>query len=229
MSHSYTIHLNKKLIQRIRFNVPFQLGYNYDGVFKEFVFQPGFSISIIGQTFLNASYMVVNRELFREVFFQGINRASFYMETIPVKGLVISLEGQAGKFIYRSSTPKMGKGFNLTSSLDIEPTSRLKTSFSLSFARLNDFEKNTEFYNGYILRNITTFQFTKKLFLRDILQYNSFSKTFSIYPLISYKFNAFTMFCAGMTQDLMDYERPDYAYKNVGYQYFVKLQYLFSR
>jgi hypothetical protein len=229
MSHSYTIHLNKKLIQRIRFNAPLQFGYNYDGVFKEFVFQPGFSISMIGQTFINSSFMAINRERFREVLFKGINRVTFMVESTPVKGITISVSGQAGKFIYRTSSPVIGKGYDLNVSVDLEPMSRLKTSFTGSLAELNDSELNTEFYNGYILRNITTFQFTKKLFIRDILQYNSFSKTFSIYPLISYKFNPFTMFCAGMTQDLMDYNQPDYSYKNVGYQYFVKLQYLFSR
>jgi hypothetical protein len=229
MSHSYTIHLNKKIVQRIRFNVPFELGYNYDGVFKESVIQPGFAMSLIGQTFISTSYMALNRERFRNVFFTGINRAVFNLETTPIKGLTISVMGQSGKYIYRSSSPVMGKGYDLSSSLDLEPFSRLKTSFSWSAARLRDFEDNTEFYNGHIFRNITTYQFTKKLFLRDILQYNTFSKTFSVYPLITYRFNAFTMFCAGMTQDVMDYDQPDYAFKNVGYQYFVKLQYLFSK
>lgn len=228
MYHSYTIHPNKKLIQSASLYSSSSLVYNYDGIFKEFVIQPGFSVSMIGQTRINASYMLLNRERFRDVFFPGINRATFNIRSVPVKGLTLSVNGQVGKFIYRISSPVMGKGYNLTSTLDIEPFSRLKTSFSWSIAKLNDLEQNTEFYSGHILRNITTFQFTKKLFLRDIVQYNSFSNTFSIYPLISYKFNAFTMFCAGMTQDLMDYKQEGYAFKNIGYQYFVKLQYLFS-
>jgi hypothetical protein len=205
------------------------MGYNYDGVFKEFVIQPGFSVTTIGQTNLSASYMAVNRERFRGVFFEGINRATFNIRSAPVKGFVVSVNGQAGNFIYRTSSPELGKGYNLTTSLVLEPTSRLKTSFAWTTARLNDIEQNTEFYNGHILRNITTFQFTKKLFLREITQYNTFSKTFSVYPLLSYKFNAFTMFCAGMTQDLLNYEQEDYSFKTSGYQYFVKLQYLFRK
>jgi hypothetical protein len=229
MQHSYTIHPNKKIIQNASLFSAFQCNYNYDGIFKEFVIQPGFTINLIGQTQISSSYMIMNRERFREVFFTGINRATFNISSVPLKGLILSVSGQAGKFIYRTSSPELGRGLNITTSMDIEPMSRLKTSFSWSFARLSDLAQKTEFYNGHILRNITTFQFTRKLFLRNILQYNSFSYTFSIYPLISYKFNDFTMFCAGMTQDLMDYKQEGYAFKNVGYQYFVKLQYLFGK
>lgn len=229
LSNSYTFHINKKAIQNIRINLPFKMRYNYDGVFKELVIQPGLTMNLIGQTMINTSYMALNRESFSEILFKGVNRATFMVRTVPVKGVTLSGNGQAGKFIYRTSSPVLGKGYNISASILLEPFSRLKTSFSWSTAKLSDNEDNTEFYNGHIFRNITTFQFTRKLFLRDILQYDTFSKTLSIYPLITYRFNAFTMFCAGMTQDMMDYDQPDYAFKNVGYQYFVKLQYLFSK
>jgi hypothetical protein len=229
MQHSYTIHPNKKIVQTASLFAAAQVGFNYDKVFKEFVFQPGFAVSLIGQTRINASYMLVNRERFRNVLFTGINRFTFNVRTTPVKGLTLSVSGQAGKYIFRTSSPVLGKGYNITTSLDIEPTSRLKSSFDWSAAALKDAGDNTEFYDGHILRNITTFQFTRKMFLRNIVQYNTFSKTFSIYPLVSYKFNAFTMFCAGMTQDMMDYNTENISFKPIGYQYFVKLQYLFSR
>ncbi|MBK7626279.1 MAG: hypothetical protein IPJ16_03645 [Bacteroidales bacterium] len=229
MQHSYTIHPNKKIIKSASIFEYTSLMYNYDGLFKEFVIQPGFSLTTIGQTRLNASYMVLNRERFRGVFFTGIKRSTFNLRSAPLKGLVLAVNGQAGRFIYRTTSPELGKGYNITASLELEPTSRLKTSFSWTTARLNDIEQNIEFYKGHILRNITTFQFTKKLFLREITQYNTFSETFSIYPLVSYKFNAFTMFCAGMTQDMLNYDQEDYTFKTSGYQYFVKLQYLFSK
>jgi len=184
---------------------------------------------MIGQTRIDISYMVLNRERFRNILFQRINETVFNISSTPVKGVSLSLNGQTGRFIYRTLTPVMGKGYTITSELDIEPVSRLKTSFTWTIAKLNDLKDSTEFYQGNIVRNITTLQFTKQLFLRNIVQYNTFSKTFSIYPLLNYKFNAFTMFCAGMTQDLLNYNQPDYKFKTSGYQYFVKLQYLLSR
>ena len=229
MQHNFTFLPKKKIIQTYSIFLSSNLLYNFDRVFKELYIQPGFSINMIGMTSLNISYLALNRERFRNVLFHGINRTEFNIETTPVKGLSLSVDGEVGKFIYRTLTPLLGKGYNLTSELDIEPISRLKTSFTWTLAKLNDLSDNTEFYQGNIFRNITTLQFTKQLFLRNIVQYNTFSKTFSIYPLINFKFNAFTMFCAGMTQDLLNYNQPDYKFKTSGYQYFVKLQYLFSK
>jgi hypothetical protein len=228
MQHRYSFLPNKKIVQTLSFYSSGTLIYNYDGIFKNLIVQPGFSLYMIGQTRIDISYLVINRERFRNVFFRGINETVINIMSTPVKGVSLSLNGQSGKFIYRTETPVMGKGYTITSELDLEPLSRLKTSFTWTIARLNDLSDSTEFYRGNIVRNITTLQFTKRLFLRNIVQYNTFSKTFSIYPLLNYKFNAFTMFCAGMTQDLLNYNQPDYKFKTSGYQYFLKMQYLFS-
>lgn len=229
MQQSYNFLPNKKVVQTFGLFTNFNLMYNYDGVFKELFIRPGFSINMIGQTRINAGYLVLNRERFRNILFDKVNRTDFNIMSTPLKGVSVAINGEAGKFIYRTSTPIQGKGYTISSELDLEPFSRLKTSFTWTLAKLNDLKDNTEFYNGNIVRNITSLQFTKRLFLRNIIQYNTFNRTFSIYPLLNYKFNAFTMFCAGMTQDLINYNQPDYTFKTSGYQYFVKLQYLFSK
>ncbi len=229
MNHRYTFHINKKYIQRIRLGIPASLGYNYDGVFKEFNIQPSIYVSMIGQTTLFYSYMPVNQERFRDVLFKGVNRSQFIFETTPLKGVNVSFSGSAGKYIRRSSAPELGKGYSLDTELSLEPTSWLKTSFSWSTARLESIATGDEFYNGHIFRNVTTVQFTRKLFIRGIGEYNTFDESFNIYPLVSYKFNAFTMFCAGMTRDYLEYNLDDTnMYRTTGHQYFVKLQYLFN-
>lgn len=229
MSHRYTFHINKKFIQRIRLNSTATLGYNYDGVFKELIIQPSIYISMIGQTSLSYSYMAVNQERFRDVLFKGVNRSQGMAQTTPLKGVNIIISGSAGKYIRRSEVPELGRGCNLTTKLSLEPTSWLKTSLSWSTARLESIASGDEFYNGHIFRNVTTVQFTRKLFIRGIGEYNTFNNSFNIYPLVSYKFNAFTMFCAGMTQDYLEYNLDDSnMYRTTGHQYFVKLQYLFT-
>jgi hypothetical protein len=227
MNHRYTFHINKKYIQNVKIGTAFQMGYNYDNIFKEIVIQPEVTVNMIGQTMININYLAMNRERFRNIWFDKINRVIVAFETTPVKGVRLSVLGNAGRFIYRTTSPVLGKGYDITSEVTVEPTSWLKSAFSWSAAKLSNIKSGSEFYNGHILRNITTLQFSRKLFLRHITQYNTFSKTFSLYPLISYKFNAFTMFCAGMTQDLLGYDQEKFTFKTVGYQYFVKLQYLF--
>jgi hypothetical protein len=229
MSHRYTFHINGKLIQRIRVGPSASLGYNYDGIFKEFNVQPAIYISMIGQTSVSYSCLAVNQERFRNVLFKGVNRSTFLVETTPIKGVTTSFSGSVGKYIRRSEVPELGRGYNLETALSLEPTSWLKTSFSWSTARLESIASGDEFYNGHIYRNVTTVQFTRKLFIRAIGEYNTFSESFNIYPLVSYKFNAFTMFCAGMTQDYQEYIiNESNIYRPTGHQYFVKLQYLFT-
>ena len=149
-------------------------------------------------------------------------------QTVPVKGVSITFMSDIGRFVYRTDKPVTGRGYNISSSVDLEPFSRLRTSFTWTTASLKDKVTGKSFFNGHILRNITSFQFTRFLFLRNILQYNNFTKTFNIYPLITYKFNAFTMFNAGLTRDLVSYETEGYSLRTTGYQYFIKLQYLFQ-
>jgi hypothetical protein len=229
MNHRYTFHINGKIIQRIRIGPSASLGYNYDGVFKELYVQPAVYISMIGQTSLSYSYMAVSQERFRNILFKGVNRSSFALQTTPLKGVSISFSGSAGKYIRRSDVPELGRGYSLDTELSLEPTSWLKTSISWSTARLESVDSGNEFYNGHIFRNVTTVQFTRKLFIRGIGEYNSFSNSFNIYPLVSYKFNAFTMFCAGMTRDYQEYNQDESNfYRTTGHQYFVKLQYLFN-
>jgi hypothetical protein len=229
MNQRYAIQPNKKILKNASLSASMALVNNYEGILKSISVQPVISVNIIGQTEINLAYMAVNRERFRNVFFTGVGRGIFAFETTPMKGVRISVNGQLGKFIYRTDSPQPGKGYDITTSLEVEPISRLKSSFSWTAAALHDLNDEVQFYKGHIFRNITTFQFTRLLFLRNILQYNTFSNTFNIYPLLTYKFNAFTMFCAGMTQDLLHYTAQDYTFRTSGYQYFIKLQYLFRK
>ncbi len=229
MNHRYTIQPNKKILKSASLSSSLSLVNNYEGILKNSFIQPALSINLIGQTGVYFGFIAVNRERFRNVFFNGVRRGIFELETAPVKGLRISVSGQKGRFIYRTDVPELGNGYDITTSLEVEPFSRLKTSFSWTVAELHNINDDVQFYKGHIMRNITTLQFTRLLFLRNILQYNTFSDTFNIYPLLTYKFNAFTMFCAGMTQDLLNYNAEDYTFRTSGYQYFIKLQYLFRR
>jgi hypothetical protein len=84
-------------------------------------------------------------------------------------------------------------------------------------------------YAGYIFRNTSTFNFTKEISLRLIGEFNSFSGSFYINPLLSYKPNPFTIFYFGFTNSYNDINAPDGRSKYVmtDRQFFLKMQYLF--
>jgi hypothetical protein len=51
------------------------------------------------------------------------------------------------------------------------------------YTELSEKAGSEKLYAGYILRNKTSFQFSKNLFFRVILEYDSFDKRFSVDPV----------------------------------------------
>ncbi len=225
MNHSFSIYPVDFFIDYISLGAHGNLEYDYYGSNIEKVLQPSLFIRLVGQTNVNFSYLLVNDEMFRGKWFNGINRGSFNVNSRPLNSINFSLYGSAGKFIYRTSNPEMGTGHNLGADLTVRPTSQLNITFSYARARLSSYERGDLFYDGNIYRAVAVYQFTPELFFRTILQYDSFSKAYELYPLVSYKMNAFTTFYAGATSDYLNYEGV-YGVKNVSQQYFIKVQYL---
>jgi hypothetical protein len=228
MEHEYKIYPQKSFLDKVIFSLESNYQFNHQHIKKEQFLMPGVSLRSKGQTTITASYLVLNDERFREVWFRGIHKTFFSVDTRPSNAFSFALEGGAGKFIYRSAAPKMGNGHNVTAKLDIKPTAKLSGSISYSSARLTDIHNNELFFNGYILRSVLIYQFSPEAFFRAILQYNSFADVFDLYPLFSYKLNAFTTFYAGMTNNYFNFE-GDTGFSTTDRQYFIKLQYLVQK
>jgi hypothetical protein len=122
----------------------------------------------------------------------------------------------------------MGRGHQIGSGIRLKPTSQLRFELSYNRARLSSFDTGKLFYDGYITRGMLVYQFTSEMFLRTIAQYNSFGKSLNVYPLFSYKLNAFTIFYAGVTNDFADFDGYD-RFQTTQRQFFIKLQYLIMK
>ena len=224
----YSFYPKDSFIDRANIQVSSEMKYNFDWLKKEQVVQPGICVQMKGQLHLDASYFLVNDEMFRGTWFRQVNRASFSFNAEPWGYLGFSVNGQIGKFIYRSSSPSMGSGHQIGSQITLKPTSQLRFELSYNRARLSSFDTGALLYDGYITRGILLYQFTPEMFLRTITQYNSFGKTLKVYPLFSYKLNPFTIFYAGVTNDFADFDGYE-RFQTTQRQLFVKLQYLVMR
>ena len=69
------------------------------------------------------------------------------------------------------------------------------------------------------------YQFTRRLFLRVVTQYNNFNDRYEIDPLLTYKVNPFTAVYVGSTHDIVDYQGSTGFYQTAR-QFFFKFQYL---
>ncbi|MFB0515000.1 MAG: hypothetical protein ACETWG_00150 [Candidatus Neomarinimicrobiota bacterium] len=71
------------------------------------------------------------------------------------------------------------------------------------------------------------YQFTKRLFLRLVVQYNHFDDLFDIDPLLTYRINPFSAFYIGPAFDYQDYGDQT-SFSPTERTYFFKFLYLFN-
>ncbi len=226
-SQSLSYYPNTRLLSQGSLSVSGTWRYNFDGQFQERYIFTRLSNSFGGQTNLAISFLPLNDERFRGVFFTKINRVMIDARTNPLDAFSFSGGIDFGKDIYRSRNPEMGKGYNISASATIKPTSRLELNLSYDYSTLSSYDDGQNFYSGDIFRMTGRYNFTKKLFARLITQYNSFDDQIQVYPLVYYKANPFTKFYIGMTDYMnhFDQSAPN-GYKETDRQFFVKFQYL---
>lgn len=227
MYHSYKFYPDSSFFDRVDINFQTHLQHNYDGIIKDIIITPSINLNMKGQTYFYAQYHILKNEKFNGENFKNVNEAYIEINSKPLKELSTGIYGSVGKYIFRSDNPTIGYGHNLGAYFILKPTSKLNLEFYYDRARLSDRKTDELFYDGNIYRTTAIYQFSAEAFFRTIFQYNSFSKTFRVYPLFSYQIGAFTTFYAGATSNYLNYNN-EFGYRNTDQQYFIKLQYLVS-
>lgn len=103
-----------------------------------------------------------------------------------------------GDQISFTSQPFLGQG--VTGSLDVSlrPIPRLQSQFSLDTSRLEDVRTGkVEVFNIKLYRALTTYQFTERLLIRNIMDLNTFADTLGVNLLGTYRVNSGTVFFLG--------------------------------
>ena len=96
-----------------------------------------------------------------------------------------------------SGTPFLGTGSSGRVFASLRPVSRLQSSIQMSTSRLIDPFEESEVFDVKIFRAQTTYQFTERLLLRNILEHNTFSRTLGANLLLTYRVNSGTVFFVG--------------------------------
>ena len=132
-----------------------------------------------------------------------------------------------GSFIARNEDPPvLGDGLNYTAWVDVKLLPNVKIEQSYRFSQLKRQDTGEELFSGYIYRSRINYQFTRELLLRLIMQYNDFSQSLDLEPLLSYELNPFTIFYIGSTYGYSDVDESDNL-TLASRQFFMKFQYLF--
>ncbi|NIM18834.1 MAG: hypothetical protein GTO42_02265 [Candidatus Latescibacteria bacterium] len=224
--NGFLLQPNNKVVDLIEPAFNAGLKYNHEGIYKDSWFRLQNFIRFKKQTSLFLAYLW-SAERFRDVLIKGISRLEGEAYTEFSEFLSGGSSWRIGRSVARSETPTvLGRERTISLWTTVKPTSQLRIHINYDYAKMLALHSNTEFYSGFVARSRLTYQFTKRLYLRLITQYNDFAKAFEIDPLLSYKINPFTVFFMGSTHDLSDFGR-DVGYRQTDRQFFVKFQYLF--
>ena len=101
------------------------------------------------------------------------------------------------KIFYDPDNPFQGHGLDVSTSLAWQPTDKFNTAVELSYSDFYRDGDKKKLYDYTILRNRTTFQFNKYLYLRGIVEYNSFYKKIQGDILASFTYIPGTVIQAG--------------------------------
>ena len=182
---------------------------------------------------VNANFNV-DRERFAGVdFTKHQMRISTNINTS--RAVLVSFAVSHGDEVRFVADPFLGSttGFNI--GVTLRPSSRLQSELSLRTSSFTDLRTDTEVFDVKIYYAQTTYQFTDRLLLRNILEHNTLRGTVGMNLLATYRVNAGTVFFVGYDDrfqqgkqiDPLLYPTEDYTRTNRAV--FMKLQYLYRR
>lgn len=125
----------------------------------------------------------------------NLHQFNFFGNVKVTKWLEILTDLYLGDNIYYSLTPFKGKWHSYQFYLDIQPFEKLGQQ--LDYTNVSFSRGSEKIYNVDIFFSRTTFQFNKYLFLRAMLQYNSYDKRLMTDFLVSFHLIPGTVFYIG--------------------------------
>ena len=138
-----------------------------------------------------------------------------------------------GEQIRFVDSPFLGRMLDYNVNLTLRPTTRLSTQFSLDTARFTDARTGALEFDVKLLRTYTTYQFTDRLLVRNILEHDTGNGKVGVNLLVTYRVNAGTVFYAGFDDRLQQgiyLDREQFDNRDLQRHqraFFTKLQYLF--
>lgn len=196
--------------------------WNYDSKQKDKWFYLMLDLSMIKQTSLHIEQLW-SGENYRGVQFDGIRRSTANLSCNPTNAIQFGGEVDYAHTIRRTADPFLGKLLQLEGWATVRLGQHTVVQPSVTWVRMKHPDTDEEVFRGYVARTRLGLQFTRRLFLRTIFQYDDFDAAFDVEPLLSYKLNPFTVLYVGSTHHLRDFP-GDGNLRQVDRQFFLKVQ-----
>lgn len=233
---------NNRWLDRIRGNNKVTRRWNGFGSLRAFAVENWIDVLLKRQTSVSLGFDLYD-EIFRGVNFQ--NMPLYYGEIVtafsdPVRaGVWVGVGDRIARAPMDDQgnllPPVLGDGVHVDLFGTIKLGQQVVVEPTLAFSNLYRKDNGAEIFEGYVLRTRVSYQITRELFLRLVLQQDDFYGQFDVEPLVSYKLNPFTIFYIGGSTSYLDYDhrsldpamRTGDGFEPSQWQWFFKLQYLY--
>lgn len=232
MQQEYNFYPETKVFRRINPEFYSELRFDTHGRIKQQYLDLNVVTDFTNGLYTQFGYYAVNNESYGGILHKNVNRWHINVEANNLSKIFTGgFYYEIGKFIVRFDEPSyVGFGSNLELWATFKPFDRLRNDLNYYYSELSKTAGGEKLYAGYVINDKISYQFTKNFFLRLILQYDLFDRNFSIDPLLSYKWNPYTILFLGSTHDLNEIQNSEGfpQYYETDRQIFLKFQYLFA-
>lgn len=229
-SAEYTFFVDSGILDRLFAGFTMARVWNFDNRRQDEWAWVELSGQFKAQTFVTISYMR-SRERFKELYFPEIMRVEIGVQSDFSNWMQFGCEFTQGHTIARRQNPPvMGDETFLSVWGTFKPMDRLRIDPDLEFNKSNKRHTGERLYRGYITRWRTSYQLTRELSVRLIVQYDDFEHDWQLDPLISFRLNPLSVFYLGSTHDYRQFRDEPPSEKSewllASRQFFLKIQYL---
>jgi hypothetical protein len=173
----------------------YERNYDYNGILQDEAIGGRLSFQFAKNI---TTYLNVNRDMERYLdidFWKTRFSVGGNINTSRVVSLGYSYqEGDQIRFI---ENPFLGSDRQLNLLVNVRPFSRLQSEINFNTSQFVDVRTDTQVFDVKLLRTRTTYQFTDRLLVRNIIDIDTFDKTKGFNLLTTYRVNAGTVFFVG--------------------------------
>lgn len=232
MQQEYNFYPHNSFVRRINPELNFELQYDINGKLMGQFFEMNLINDWTNGLWTSVGYSFINNELYDDVFHNDVNRWHVNLEANNLsKMLTGGIYYEGGYYVVKFEYPSyVGFGHNVSLYTTFKPFDQLRNDLEINYSELAKNRGGEFLYAGYVLSDKISYQFNKNFFLRVLVQYDMFSRVFNIDPLLSYKWNPYTILFVGASQNVsqLTNEAGFSSYVDTDRQLFMKFQYLWS-
>jgi len=197
---SYWVYTPDKMISKVVGGFHSGIESNFDGQIKTRYTSFFGNVMLPRQTRLAANITAIPYNHFKNTELTGLWEIRLRINSNYNK--IISFGGSLGRSIEKVTfldIPEKGSSNSFSLWTRLKVSDRMQVGGTYENYRMTTLDKKEEYYSGYLTGIRMNYQYNQALSFRLLGQYNDFSHTFQLQPLVSYQPSPFTIFYIGST------------------------------